>query len=330
MKTTSYCRYCLPFVLFLFFYSRTDLNAAVRTSTTSGYWATASTWSNGVVPGCGDSIIIAVGHTVTVNTQENYNVSGCARMAVVVRGWWYFDNGKKIDLPCGSKVYIESGGSISGDSGGSSNQITICGNVFWRQSDGTITGPQTLPVHLVSFGASNCQNGTVCFTWVTASENNNDHFELQKSTDGIEFKTVSHVRSHFENGTGNQMVTYSSTDDQGISGLFYFRLKQVDINGTESFSKVIYAVVPGGLDHPVAVKVFPNPSDGGLFIQSEGKQVSVALNVSISDSRGAVRFATEVPAGELSAYLETGLESGLYICTVSEGDVQSHFKIVIR
>jgi len=98
---------------------------------------------------------------------------------------------------------------------------------------GTLPGP--LPVELLSFTA-NCQNNQVKLDWFTASEENNDYFTVEKSSDANNFIPLTIV-----NGAGNSNTTihYSAIDHNPGSGINYYRLKQTDYNGVFTYSDVI-------------------------------------------------------------------------------------------
>jgi hypothetical protein len=124
----------------------------------------------------------------------------------------------------------------------------VSGNNWSQQTPGvTWNGPTGLessiivngsdnvvPVELVSFEAST--NGTnVDLNWATATETNNQGFEVQRSS-GSEFKTIAFVDGH---GTTTQTQVYSYTDRNVNVGSYSYRLKQVDFDGSFNYSKVI-------------------------------------------------------------------------------------------
>ncbi len=112
-----------------------------------------------------------------------------------------------------------------------------------------------LPIELISFIGFSSGNGNQ-LNWVTATETNNDFFNLERSSDGIEFNTVATV-----DGAGNatSIKNYEYFDANPLNGLNYYRLKQVDFNGDFFYSTII------SIDNSVLensfVQVFPNPSN---------------------------------------------------------------------
>ncbi|MBK7882699.1 MAG: hypothetical protein IPJ81_01860 [Chitinophagaceae bacterium] len=101
----------------------------------------------------------------------------------------------------------------------------------------SILSPITiLPVKLISFNAAIINKDEAKLSWSTATENNNDHFDIERSTDGRNFAKISETK-----GQGNSSVRtdYSLiTTIKGLSGTIYYRLKQVDISGKITYSSI--------------------------------------------------------------------------------------------
>ncbi|MBJ6118583.1 T9SS C-terminal target domain-containing protein [Pontibacter sp. BT310] len=97
------------------------------------------------------------------------------------------------------------------------------------------SGPTILPVELVNFKAT-AQNNAVQLQWATASEKNNSHFIVERSLTGKEFADVATIVGK---GTSALQSDYRFTDEQPLNGAAFYRLKQVDYDGTYSYSKVV-------------------------------------------------------------------------------------------
>ena len=97
----------------------------------------------------------------------------------------------------------------------------------------TSCGP--LPVKLSSF-TGRYSNGIATLDWQTSQELNSDYFELFRSYDAIEFVSVAKIASA---GFSNIIKNYNYNDRIGGANNVYYRLKQVDINGKETFSSII-------------------------------------------------------------------------------------------
>jgi hypothetical protein len=92
-----------------------------------------------------------------------------------------------------------------------------------------------VPVELVSFTAEAI--GTIVnLNWVTATEANNAGFEIQRSSDGTSFVTIAFVKGH---GTTTETQHYTYSEKSVNIGSFTYRLKQIDLNGSFSFSNEV-------------------------------------------------------------------------------------------
>ena len=91
-----------------------------------------------------------------------------------------------------------------------------------------------LPVELTNFDVD-CNTGEAIIEWTTQTEINNDYFEVQKSYDAINFFELTTVQ-----GAGNSTAvnTYSVIDNNPSSGVNYYRLKQVDFDGTVEYHQI--------------------------------------------------------------------------------------------
>jgi len=127
---------------------------------------------------------------------------------------------------------------------------------------GDNNGVNPLPVSLLSFSAQ-YQDNHVNLNWGTASEQNNDYFGVERSTDAANWTNIGQVEGH---GTTNITNNYSDIDNlAGIvpSGNIYYRLKQVDFNGDFTYSMVRSVTI----NNPVpVVSTYPNPANSILNV----------------------------------------------------------------
>ena len=91
-----------------------------------------------------------------------------------------------------------------------------------------------VPVELISFSA-NFQNGKVSLNWSTATETNNYGFEIERSHDNVKFLKIGFIQG---NGTSTQKNNYSFSDKVN-SSKYYYRLKQIDLDGTFTYSNIV-------------------------------------------------------------------------------------------
>ena len=90
-----------------------------------------------------------------------------------------------------------------------------------------------LPVTLSFFSATSNDNNTVSVEWETESELNNDYFCLERSTNGKSYSEIARITG---TGNSNSLTKYQFTDQNPKAGINYYRLKQVDVDGTTFYS----------------------------------------------------------------------------------------------
>lgn len=145
-------------------------------------------------------------------------------------------------------------------------------NELWAVDDFGVysTAPVVLPVTLTSFSAK-AQPSGVMLNWTTATEVNNAYFEVQRSADGQSFAAIGKVQG---SGTTSTGATYSFSDTRPVASLTYYRLRQVDMDGTEAFSAVV--TVAAGSGKPVAT-FYPNPGNTSITLPNTPQDVQYRL-----------------------------------------------------
>lgn len=118
----------------------------------------------------------------------------------------------------------------------------------------------TLPVELTAFNAVPVGR-TIQLDWSTASEKNSDHFTVERGNDGLTFAPIGNVIAA---GTSQAPLHYAFLDAFPEGGVNYYRLKQVDKDGTSTLSDVV--VAESG--QQASVLLFPNPVKDMLTIRS--------------------------------------------------------------
>jgi hypothetical protein len=309
-------------MLLMFFYGNISMAITV-TASSSANWSAAGTWSLGRKPTCGDTIVIPAGITITVNAQENL-VPCVTPVILIVKGILQFTNGNKIDFPCGSWVFVTSTGIIKKATagGGNSTLISICGYIEWNAGDGLLNGVDTLgghgslPVTWLTIDAS-IDGKNVKVNWSTAVEVNNEYFNVMRSDDGVMFKVIGKI-----NGAGNSTSTsfYLFTDTDPLTGVGYYKLKQVDFDGSEDFSHTVAIYNPAGSIGIDEVRVLPNPFSEEAKIIFTAKQNYAATaeiknmsgQVCVRQSLNAVKGLNSVPLDRIST-----LTKGVYTLTIT-------------
>ncbi|MFO7525244.1 MAG: T9SS type A sorting domain-containing protein [Ignavibacteriaceae bacterium] len=194
---------------------------------------------------------------------------------------------------------------------------------------------ETIPVELVSFSAS-VVNNSISLSWVTASEINNSGFEIEKKVGSGQYAVgnpLSWEKIGFVEGNGTTTETkYYSFVDEGVSaGIYNYRLKQFDFDGTFEYSNEVQVEVHGVAEYSLSQN-YPNPfnpsttiefqipSDGFVTLtiyNTIGQEVSKLVNEYRSAGNFSITFSGEK------------LPSGLYFYTLRSGDFKKTKKMLL-
>ena len=175
-----------------------------------------------------------------------------------------------------------------------------------------VPSPTPQPVELLSFEAQEHDHGAL-LTWETLEELSIDHFDIERSLDGINFTKIAETAAH---GTTALTHDYSYLDAGAskVGRLVYYRLRQVAATGD-----VVYSPVRSVALTPVlAVELYPNPLPIGegdlLHIEATGAGTQAIYR--IYDSSGAALITKEAPTAVPLTLDVHELPSGLYLLRV--------------
>lgn len=140
----------------------------------------------------------------------------------------------------------------------------ITGDYAIAGSTGTL-----LPVELLSLTATGLSK-SILVQWATVSELNNDYFNIQRSTDAENWFTIGQSDGQ---GTTNYRNDYFHEDRNVVSNVdYYYRLEQVDFDGTRQYSSIVSASISGGATDAV---LFPSVTTGSVHASTVLQQVMV-------------------------------------------------------
>lgn len=184
------------------------------------------------------------------------------------------------------------------------------------------------PVKFRSFTGSLLGNGNAQLKWITEAELNNDHFEIERSDDGVHFTTRGMVKG---NGSTSTSHNYSYNDEiNSSSAILYYRLKIVDNDGKFSYSIVIALRLNGSM----AIEnfnVYPNPfiTDIKVAINS-ASDANAQIRILSFDGKELIRRNADVQKGDNIVILNNfgTLPKGNYLLEVSNGTEKLIKKIV--
>jgi hypothetical protein len=194
-------------------------------------------------------------------------------------------------------------------------------------SDFTAESSAPLPVELIRFSGYSDKDENI-LEWVTATELNNSHFEVQRSTDGAEFVKIGKVDGA---GTTNLQQEYLFVDNSPYLGKNYYQLKQVDFDNKANYSKTI--IVDVNSTPQLSVTVSPNPATGDRIIANiKGAMTGKLASISVTDLNGkTIAAASFTPTqGQTKIEFESSyMASGFYVVTVSQGIQVVKTKLIV-
>lgn len=181
----------------------------------------------------------------------------------------------------------------------------------WLIGVSSLTPATPLPVTLVDFTALATARGT-SLRWATASELHNQYFEVQRSFDGHVFSPLGQVAGQ---GSKSTATTYQYTDasrEGQAAAQVYYRLRQVDFDGTATYSPVRTVVFAATA---ATIALAPNPTTGNTNLNLTQLPAG-SYQITVLDVLGRSLFSQELAAGEAHTLPLAQLPSGQYIVQV--------------
>lgn len=183
---------------------------------------------------------------LTLNSNSTISIKGAGEITInaAAQNDKKNKNSKKNEtIMIGNKVKFD--GKIDG---------SMSGNVYASSSTGVsplgFSTNAMLPVNFVAFNASKSNENNIALDWTTTDEVNNSHFEIQRSTDGINFKTIAFVLPDTNN---SNVHLYKYNDRFSAEGVVYYRIRQVDFDGKDKYTAI---KVIGGKKSETAAQIF--------------------------------------------------------------------------
>ena len=169
----------------------------------------------------------------------------------------------------------------------------------------------------------------VYINWETMQEVDTHHFEVERSTDGINFLAIGTVAAA---GTSSSVRTYLFTD-AGVntnSHIYYYRIRQVDINGGTKQSPVV-TVSLSMVSNRIGVQVLPNPArPNKMQIRLLNNTATVPANIQIADATGKVISSRKIVLNNALQSFMPEVRAGVYFITVTTDTDRSVLRIVVQ
>ncbi|MCT4580542.1 MAG: T9SS type A sorting domain-containing protein [Flavobacteriales bacterium] len=202
--------------------------------------------------------------------------------------------------PCNSVAGTGSGTNGSGISGGSTG------------------GP--LPILLQSFDAELIKESLVELKWVTSTELNNSHFIVERSQDGYDWEEVAKVLAEGNSVTNIDYVAY---DNNPLYGVSYYRLKQVDFDGTLTIFKIKTIINEQELE----ASIYPNPTKDILNVVIEDE---TSFSVKLYNSVGQLMELPMTYSGNKMTLNTTAMDKGFYLVVIENGNTSLTRTVIIE
>ncbi|WP_420460452.1 T9SS type A sorting domain-containing protein [Neolewinella sp.] len=240
---------------------------------------------------------------------NNPNLSDCCEIACEL-----IVNGQQVD---GTNNAV----TINNNTGGCEDKPTFVSNCQDQPGKGCLAAA---PVEWLAFTGA-LGSGSIDLVFSTATESDNDYFQIERSVAGGAFVAIGQIDGA---GDSQTALSYSFNDYDYSSGLNYYRIRQVDFDGTEAFSDVIVVDAGGS---KIALTLFPNPANGSNVTLQLGRDWN-ADRVTAQIYSVAGQFVREIRAtGNSRLFLPTAdLQAGMYAVRVSDGNRTVTTRLTIR
>jgi Secretion system C-terminal sorting domain len=279
-----------------------------------------------------DAINMGVGSTVSYLSallEINVQLNGTEFLGTNVAGVEYPDvdtSAKQVMFSVTSPAIINSFTYAAGVQNLSTEDATRQKGIYFKGFDYL----SFLPVKYSSFNAYTA-NSAVNLKWVTETEVNNHHFEVERSADGLYFKTLGVVTNGtISSNTGKSYQFIDNTVNTTDVKVVYYRLKQVDADGRYSYSNIL--VVRLQALSGASMQVMPNPFAESITVRFNAAEKTSAL-VKIMNTQGQTVMMqnTTVNKGNNSIQVSglNKLAPGTYIaCLYADGIIAATQKII--
>jgi hypothetical protein len=179
-----------------------------------------------------------------------------------------------------------------------------------------------LPVTWLTFDG-NYLGEAIQLSWSTGSEENNSHFEVERSLDGSDWEVINTVTGA---GTSSQVNTYQSIDENPHQTINYYRLKQIDFDGAFDYSKTI--VMSKELSKSFNLNVFPNPAKDHITVSWSKSHRNGRLEITDLNGRVLQSLGTD-QEGNMHRFDLSNYDQGVYFVRFATDNFTSTKKVVV-
>lgn len=181
-----------------------------------------------------------------------------------------------------------------------------------------------LPVTLLSFNLRIVNEREVVAEWSTSSETDFDYFDLERSADGVNFRLIGRVQGAGYNT--NTVQLYALTDSNPLSGINYYRLKAVDLNGSYEYFPILSVTVNASK----SLVLYPNPSNGEVVKVSLNFEPLTEDLIIVRDLTGQVVSMKKAILLQNDSVFIEGLKAGVYLVTYQSKDFIRTERLIVK
>lgn len=188
-----------------------------------------------------------------------------------------------------------------------------------------VSGGGALPVTLTTFNA-NLLDKAIVLNWETTAETNNDYFQVERATPlNASFEPIGQVAGA---GFSTEANNYSFTDLNYVAGENFYRLKQINFDGSSAISEVISISVSSDPEGGLSLQAFPNPASDKINLLAAGLTNNNG-QVQLYSSTG--RLVRSLNVVSTNAEMDINdLPSGVYLLRLMDGESETTTRIVKR
>ncbi len=318
--------------MIIIFANRINANAATRTISANGGAALNAQYDGAGAGGAGGTVLMSVS-----NFTGNISVTadgGAGGNTVACHGPGAGGGGGLIQYTSDIIPFLNVIHSAVAGLNGTQPTPSLCGTpavdvggnfcgTSSSNSTGTVINQTPLPLRWVSFGGKKMSNYNL-LVWQTALEENNSHFTIERSNNGIDFSPIGEVDG---NGSVLGLSEYSFKDIKPLINWNYYRLKQVDFNGVYTYSNIIAIKNDANID----ASIFPNPtSDGNISVEIIGEYEKIKGFWSVIDLQGKVVVKNQSFEGNVLKINLSELPKGMYIISIKTQNNIWQKKVILQ
>lgn len=267
---------------------------------------------------------VSLDHVCTQAYWMLNRTGGSSNVAVTM----YWDNSSGITTPADIRVARWNGSQWDNEGNaawaGDANSGWLTSNTIINFSPFTfasVGAGNPLPVELLNFEAV-ANDKTVDLNWITASEINSAYFEIEKPDNSDNWISIGKIDAAGNSTTVNQ---YHLTDHQPKSGINFYRLKQVDIDGKTTYSEIVSA----NINSNNTPTVFPCPANNFVTVQLNNTEFA-NTTISVINASGIMVIEQTTVTGLVTSIDISDLTPGLYFVQTSNGNEMSCTPLVVN